>query len=131
MKIIKVVIVVLFLGMFFLYLNFFSPLVMPWQKAEAIEAALEWGQLAELPSDADIISMEKRGSIFTRQFIIEFTSSETEIRKWILKSKGFRKSELKMKNGIIIYEIHPKDGKAYGGRVEVNENKVLINMSWS
>lgn len=131
MKIIKAIVVVLFLGMFFLYLNFFSPLVMPWQKEEAIEAALSWGQLEKLPEDAEIIHLEKRGSMFTRQFIIEFTSSETEIKKWILKSKGFRKSELKIKEGIKVYEIHPKDGDAYGGKVEVKQNKVLINMSWS
>ncbi|MTH14658.1 hypothetical protein [Flavobacterium sp. LC2016-01] len=131
MRIIKILSVLLFLGIFFLYLNFFSSFVMPWQRDDAIKAALSWGQLKELPHDADIIHLEKRGSMFTRQFIIEFTSSESAIKNWILKSRGFRNVKPEIKNEIKTYQIHPKDGDAYGGKVEIEGNRVLINMSWS
>mgnify|MGYP003575193493 CR=1 FL=1 len=131
MRIIKILSGLLFLGIFFIYLNFFSSFVMPWQRDDAIKAALNWGQLNELPKDAEIIDMEKRGSMFTRQFIIEFTSSQPAIKNWILKSKGFKNVKPEIKNGIKIYQIHPRDGDAYGGKVEIEGNRVLINMSWS
>lgn len=131
MRIIKIFLILLFLGFSFIYLNYFSSFVMPWDREEAIEAALSWGKLDKLPKDADITNMEKRGSIFTRQFIIEFTSSESEIKNWILKSKGFKGVEPGIKDGTKIYEIHPKDLQSYGGRVKIKGNTVYINMSWS
>jgi hypothetical protein len=104
---------------------------MPWQKEEAIKSALSWGELSELPKDAEITNMEKRGSAFTRQFIIEFISSESEIKKWLLESKGFRNNKPIIKNGTRIYEIHPKGFNPYGGQVKIKGNVVIINMSWS
>jgi len=131
MKVIKIFLVLLFLGISFLYLNYFSSFIMPWDREEAIEAALSWGKLEKLPKDADITNMEKRGSIFTRQFIIEFTSSESEIKNWILKSKGFKDVKPEIENGTKKYEIHPKDLKSSGGHVKIKGNTVYINMSWS
>lgn len=131
MRIIKIFLILLFLGFSFIYLNYFSSFVMPWDRDEAIEAALSWGKLDKLPKDADITNMEKRGSIFTRQFIIEFTTSESEIKNWILKSKGFKGVEPEIKDGTKIYEIHPKNLESYGGRVKIKGNTVYINMSWS
>lgn len=130
-KAIKIIFALLLLGMFFLYINYFSSFVMPWQRDEAIQSALEWGQLDKLPPDAEIISLEKRGSIFTRQFIIEVESSEIEIKNWMMKSKGFKNIQPKVKNETKTYEIHIRESKAYGGKVEIKGNKVLVNMSWS
>lgn len=131
MKIAKIISILFLLIIFFLYLNCFSSFVMPWQKEDAIKCALSWGQLENLPEKAEIISMEKRGSIFTRQFIIEFESSESEIKKWMQQSKGFQNNIPKIRKNTKVYEIHPKSLQSYGGRVEITGNKVLINMSWS
>lgn len=127
----KIFAALLFLSMLFLYINYFSSFVMPWQKEAAIKSALSWGQLSELPKDAEITHMEKRGSAFTRQYIIEFKSSESEIKKWILESKGFKNNKPKIINGTRVYEIHPKGFNPYGGKVKIKENVVYINMSWS
>ncbi|KAF2331302.1 hypothetical protein [Flavobacterium daemonense] len=131
MRIIKILSGLLFIGILFLYFNFFSTFVMPWQRDDAINAALTWGQLNKLPENAEIIYMEKPGSMFTRQFIIEFTSSEPAIKNWILKSKGFKNVKPEIRNGIKTYEIHPRDSEAYGGKVKIEGTRVLINMSWS
>mgnify|MGYP003576930486 CR=1 FL=1 len=131
MKILKIFSTLVLIGMFFIYIIHFSPFVMPWQKEDAIKSALSWGHLEKLPENAEIISMEKRGSIFTRQFIIEFTSSESEIKKWMMRSKGFQNISPKLRKNTKVYEIHPKDLKSYGGKVEITGRKVLINMSWS
>jgi len=131
MKIVKIFSILVLLGMFFLYIIWFSPFVMPWQREDVIKCALSWGQLEKLPDNAEIVSMEKRGSIFTRQFIIEFESSESEINKWMHQSKGFQNNIPKIIKNTKVYEIHPKSLQSYGGRVEITGNKVLINMSWS
>ncbi|WP_433829921.1 hypothetical protein [Flavobacterium anhuiense] len=131
MKIAKIFSILVLLGVFFLYIIYFSPFVMPWQREDAIKCALSWGQLEKLPDNAEIISMEKRGSIFTRQFIIEFENSESEIKQWMLQSKGFQNNIPKIRKNTKVYEIHPKSLQSYGGRVEITGNKVLINMSWS
>ncbi|MBE8724252.1 hypothetical protein [Flavobacterium hungaricum] len=128
---IKLIFGLLFIGMFSLYIIYFSSFVMPWERNEAIQSALEWGKLDTLPQDAEIISLEKRGSIFTRQFIIEFESSESEIKKWMMRSQGFKNNTPEIRNEKKIYHIHIKKSKAYGGKVEITGNKVLINMSWS
>lgn len=131
MKIAKIICMFFLFGMFCVYINYFSSFVMPWQKEDAIKCALSWGQLEKLPQNAEIIDMEKRGSIFTRQFIIEFESSESEIKKWMLRSKGFKNVIPKTLKNTKTYEIHPKELESYGGKVEITGNKVLINMSWS
>jgi len=132
MKIARTICLFILFGMFCIYINYFSPFVMPWQREDAIKSALSWGQLEKLPENAEIIDMEKRGSIFTRQFIIEFESSELEIKKWILKSKGFKNNIPKTIKNTKIYLIYPKeDLQSSGGKVEITGNRVLMNMSWS
>lgn len=127
----KIIVFFSFVMMFSFYLNYFSPLVMPWYKEDAIKSTLTWGGLAQLPKDADVTKMRKYGSFFTREFVIEFTSSKVEIEKWITKSKRLRYNCPKMKLNIKVYEIHPGELKSYGGEVKVAGNKVIIHMSWS
>ncbi|RYJ41526.1 hypothetical protein [Flavobacterium beibuense] len=61
------------------YLFIFSNIVFPWQKDEVIKTTLEWGGLTELPFDNEDIKVSKKGSIFTRQYILEFTTGKSEI----------------------------------------------------
>lgn len=131
MKKIKIAAFIGFLGLFFLYLNFFSSYVMPWQKEEAIQSALTWGGLAALPENAEIIKIGKYGSVFTRQFKIQFTSSKAEIEKWILKSKRLKSNVPKFQKETKIYQIHPGELDSYGGEVTVEGNTVFISISWS
>lgn len=131
MKKTKIIAFIGFLGMVFLYLNFFSSYVMPWQKEEAIQSVLTWGGLAALPENAKIIEIGKYGSMFTRQFKIEFTSSKAEIEKWILKSKRLKSNTPKFQKETKIYQIHPGEFDSYGGEVTIKGNTVFINISWS
>ncbi|MGE6355139.1 hypothetical protein ACQKCJ_14825 [Flavobacterium sp. NPDC079362] len=121
------VFVIILLG----YLNYFSTYVMPWQKEEAIKSALLWGGLKEIPKNAKIINLEKHGSSFTKQFIIEFTSSKSELEQWIRKSKRLKNNIPKIQLNIRTYEIHPGEINSYGGRVKIKQDTVSINMSWS
>lgn len=114
-----------------IYLNFFSNIVFPWKKSDAIETSLNWGGLSNLPSSIEKIKVEQKGSMFTRQFIVKFYSDQREIQNWITNSKRLKSNVPKINNKTKIYEIYPGENGAIGGKVEIEGTKVLINMSWN
>ena len=127
---IKIFGLLLFLVSIFLYLDLFSSIVFPWQRKEAIETTLNWGGLAELPKEAEIVNVEKKGSPFTRSFVIQFKANKSEIENWIQKSKRLKNTEPKMRGETKTYEIYPGENEALGGKVRVENGKVLIYISW-
>ncbi|WP_396187069.1 hypothetical protein [Flavobacterium sp.] len=130
-KTIKILASLLFFILVFGYLNFFSSIVFPWQKAEAIKVTLNWGGLAELPKGAENLSVKKNGSMFTRTFTIEFDANQKEIENWILNSKRLKNNKPKVKGVNKTYEIYPGENESFGGKVSVENRKVTIRMSWS
>lgn len=60
------------------------------KKKKRLLSLLYFGGLKEIPKNAKIINIEKHGSSFTKQYIIEFTSSKSEIEQWIRKSKRLK-----------------------------------------
>ncbi len=120
------------LGVLFLFLYFSNAYVLPWEKDEVIQSTLEMGGLNSLPENTEIISIEKRGSIFTRQFILEFQLKDTlEMNTWINQSKRLKGSTPKTENKLKVYEIYHGEGGAYGGKVKIDGTKAIIDMSWS
>ena len=58
--------------------------VLPWEKEEAIQATLDMGGLNKLPEGIKNLTIEKSGSFFTRQYIIEFELDDVKkIDNWI------------------------------------------------
>ena len=114
-----------------MYLIFFSNVVLPWKKEEAIKTTLNWEGLYKLPDHIKNLEIEQRGSAFTRQFIIKFSSDQNEIQKWILNSKRLKSNIPKINNKTKIYEIYPGENGAMGGKVEIEGAKVFINISWN
>ncbi|MEE1899102.1 hypothetical protein GN157_17355 [Flavobacterium rakeshii] len=112
------------------YLFVFSNIVFPWQKDNAIKTTLEWSGLTELPIENKNINITKRGSMFTRQYILEFTANTKEIKNWIKKNKKLNKIQLRERNNTKTYVISGEKG-AIGGTVKIKDNLVIINMSWS
>jgi hypothetical protein len=122
---------VLFLGLF--VVPYFANIVMPWNKTEAIETALSWGGLANIPNSALNIIVDTEGSMFTREFIIEFNCECDDIEEWISQSPGLKNINPAIEDhGILIYQVPGKEG-AIGGIVTIDKNKgkVTIDMSWS
>ena len=134
MRIIKILIGSL-IGIFILFLTYVyisNAYVFPWEKNEAIQATLEMGGLHELPNGIKNLQIDKRGSIFTRQYIIEFDFEDSKkIDDWINKSKRLKDNVPKIKNNTKTYEIYPGENDAYGGKVEIQDKKVRIDISWS
>jgi hypothetical protein len=131
LKALKVLAFLLVALTLYIYLQFFSGYVFPWDKQEAIQTTTEWGGLAPLPAEMEEIDIEKEGSLFTRQFIIEFTASQEQIQNWIKNSKRLKNNSPEEKALKKIYNIHPGEVESFGGNVEIEGNNVKINMSWS
>jgi len=129
--VLKILSMIFVLFIAIIYLNFFSNIVFPWKKEEAINTTLNWGGLSKLPDNIKNIEIEQRGSSITRQFIIKFNSDQNEIQKWILNSKRLKNNIPKINNKTKIYEIYPGENGAIGGKIEIDGKEVLINMSWN
>lgn len=105
---------------------------MPWEKNEIIQTTLGWGGLANLPDGTNNLKVEKKGNLFTREFLIEFeVDNISEIQDWIQKSKRLNQNTPKLREQTRVYEIYPGEKNSMGGKVEILENKIRINMSWS
>ena len=115
----------------YMYIEVFSGFVLPWDKQEAIQTTLEWGGLAPLPVPIRGIAIEKKGSPFTREFIIKFTASDKQLKDWIKKSKRLKDNIPKLQGSRRIYDIHPGEAGSFGGNVEIEGNTVIIDISWS
>lgn len=111
---------------------YFANIVMPWDRAHAIETALEWGGLNKLPENADIISVDTEGNMFTRGFIIEFNCGQKELEQWIQNSRLTKLTPKTKRNGLKVYQVTGQEG-SMGGVVYIDREKgnVIIDMSWS
>lgn len=134
MRIVKTILGIL-IGLFTLlviYIYISNSYVLPWEKKEAIQTTLKMGGLNQLPNGINNVKIEKRGSIFTRQFIIEFNYEDSkQIDDWIRQSKRLKDNVPKIKRNAKVFEIYPGEINSYGGKVEIRDKKVRINMSWS
>jgi hypothetical protein len=130
-SVLKILSLIFVLFIALIYLNFFSNIVFPWKKDVAINTTLNWGGLSKLPDNMENLEIEKRGSAFSRQFIIKFCSDQKEIQKWILNSKRLKNNIPQINKKTKVYEISPGENGALGGKVEIEGTKVLINISWN
>lgn len=112
------------------YLFVFSNIVFPWQKDNSIKTTLEWSGLIEFPIENKNINITKQGSMFTRQYILEFSTSKSEIENWIEKSEKLKKIPVKEIGKTEIYIIDGEKG-AMGGTLKVKDSLVILNISWS
>lgn len=96
----------------------------------AIETTLDWAGISQLPVNNEDISIEKRGSTFSRQFILNFETSNKNIEDWIERETVFKNINPIQKNNSKTYNIKGKNG-SFGGQIIIENRKVLINMSWS
>jgi len=113
--------------------RYFSNTIKPENRQNAIETALKWGGLTALPENARVISIHQKGSMFTREFIVEFICKPEELENWITKSKGLKDLiPLKNDDGWFIYQVNGFEG-SIGGKVTIDKSKskVIIDMSWS
>jgi hypothetical protein len=135
-KVIKKVFIGIF-GIFILFIvlfviPYFANIVMPWERAHAIEIALKWGGLANLPASADKISVGTTGNMFTRGYTVEFVCSPKDRDEWIENSYGLKGAENTINTtGISEYQVQGQNG-SNGGKVLIDKTsgKIIIDMRW-
>ena len=105
----------------------------PHNQASAIEAVREWARLAPLPESATGLDIQTTGTMFTREFNIEFTAPAADILAWLEKSPGPSAAKLRQDpDGTVIYEIDAGGGAQFAEvRVLKNGTIVRIKAFWS
>ena len=60
----------------------------PENRSSAIQATCEWARLNPLPVQDEEVNVTTKGSMFTREFIIEFEAPADRILQWLKESPG-------------------------------------------
>jgi len=98
----------------------------------ALEATKEWAQLNEFPETAKNLNVKTQGSMFTREFTVEFDAPIADIEKWLRDSPGPKNVTPTTNGSIRHYDIDPGGG-AQHAELELDESTghVKINTYWS
>lgn len=98
----------------------------------AIETTKEWARLNEFPENATNLTVDRDGSLFTVEFVVEFRAPLADIEKWLQESPGTTSVAPTVLDGVRRYPINPGGGAQFA-ELEVNEKTghVRIRTYWS
>lgn len=99
----------------------------------AVKAVEEWAGVAPISSCDASPSVEAAGSMFTREFFIEFTCDTVVLKEWVANSPGLTEANMtKKENQKHIYLVKPAGG-AVSALVEIDwsSNTVNLHTAWS
>ena len=100
----------------------------------AIETSLTWTRMSPLPESAKNIDVLVEGSMFTREFEVEFEASEEEIKAWLADSPGTAVSYLPRyasAKETISYKIDESEALFAQVTVDWETLTVVIHTYWS
>ncbi len=101
--------------------------------AQGLKITREWARLAPYPEGVRRFNVRVTGSMFTRQFKVDFELPRPEIDAWLAACPGIQDAKVDQRGrGLKHYEIKPGGG-AQHAEMTVNEEKctVSINVYWS
>ncbi len=98
----------------------------------AIEATKEWARLNDFPATATNLTVETEGSMFTREFTIQFDAPLSDIQIWLNESPGTKDVVPTINGNTGKYSIEPGGG-ALHAELDLDESTghVTINAYWS
>ena len=119
-------------GLIILFLAIAFSAVSYKDQKDIIKITQEWANLAPFPENAKITSVEKGGSIFTREFCVKFTAPEKDIRKWLDNSQGTSLTTPEINGTIEKYSIKPAGGAQFAEVIyDTETNEIYIRVYWS
>ena len=123
------------LGAFTLYGGcwLFFDIESPLNRNSAFSAVYEWARLEPIPSAAKNISISTTGSMFSREFNLNFDASKADIESWLSISPGTKSvTPEKTVQGDLYFKISPGGG-AQGAEVTVSSEgtHVWVHAYWS
>jgi hypothetical protein len=99
---------------------------------QEVEIALRWSRMAPIPKEATDLKVGTDGSMFTREFKVEFVLPSISIQRWLDASAGIRNSSSEVTGNEERFRIHPADGAQFAEvRVDRKSGKIRIHASWS
>jgi len=116
----------------FLVIAFSVVLYKQYDQKEIIRVTQEWANLASFPENSEMISVEKTGTVFTREFRVRFNAPEKDIRKWLSDSPGTSQVTTDINGDIEKYSIKPSGGAQFAEIIyNVKTNEIYIRVYWS
>ena len=98
----------------------------------AIESTLSWARMAEVPSRLKVVSVDSRGSLFTREFLMTVSGESDDIEDWLNASPGIQDSTRIQERGMTIYQIKPGGGAVFAeATYAVDKRTLIIRVYWS
>lgn len=110
----------------------FDP-VSPLNQTSAIATTQEWARTADFPPGTRNLRVGTEGSMFTREFIVEFEAPAEEIAQWIRDSPGpSAATPDQQDDGSLRYPIDPGGGAQFAEIFVWPElGRVRIRAYWS
>ena len=105
----------------------------PINRTAALRTTQEWARLAPYPEFTNRVQVEINGGFFTREFVIEFNASPSDIEDWLMASPGTKDLEpTKNADGSLHYEIEPGGGAQFAELILSNNGgTVRVKVFWS
>jgi hypothetical protein len=105
----------------------------PINRASALSVTRVWARLAPYPESAGRKHIEIAGSMFSREFTVEFEASPKDIQNWLKNSPGTKDVVPNHNsNGSLHYQIKPGGGAQFAEIILLNDGTtVRIHTYWS
>jgi len=97
-----------------------------------LAATKEWARLNDFPATATEVTVSHYGSMFTREFTVEFNAPLADIETWLMQSPGTKEVVPVFDGTLRKYSITPGGG-AQHAELDLDEatGHVRINAYWS
>lgn len=105
----------------------------PLDQESAIDTTQEWARLADFPPSTRNVQIDTKGSMFSREFIIEFEASPEDIAQWLRDSPGpSAATPERLDDGSLRYPIDAGGGAQFAEVIHwPSVGKVRIRAYWS
>lgn len=102
------------------------------ETSKNIQLALQWANLQKLPSNAQNVTIESKGSAMTREFLLSFSANEPSIRKWLAESPGTSHISPEIEGSIEIYHMTASSGAQFAELTyDTIHKQVQVRVYWS
>jgi hypothetical protein len=105
----------------------------PLNRESVVSATREWARLDPFPSSTRNMRLETTGSLFSREFAVEFDAPKADVQKWLSSSPGTSESTpLHQADGSLRFEIKPGGGAQFASIIVSRDGThVRIRAYWS
>lgn len=103
------------------------------EKEAALSSTRQWARLSSFPKTAYGLRVTHGGSMFTREFIVEFKAPAKDVERWLKESPGTKDVKpIAWQDGTLCYKIKPGGGAQFAElTVTKRGTAIMIRTYWS